>query len=168
MVGRRSKWPVVWAAILCWYDHSFPKAAARPLDFHDICSGHFRAPWLGQAVMPFNSSGDVHAESMIRLCAADRAQQDCHGLLWQAGEGVTVSCPDRMTPVSRSRPSSLLLVCVNVAQALKGPPRPANPKPPRPLLSGPRGCLVGSPSLGVLDISRLGPNLLPISSGSKI
>lgn len=54
-----------------------------------------------------------------------------------------------------------------VAQAPKGPVRAAKPKPPRPLLSGPRGCLKGSPSLGVEVISRLGTSLLPISSGSK-
>lgn len=53
------------------------------------------------------------------------------------------------------------------AQAPKGPLRAAKPNPPRPLLSGPRGCLIGSPSFGVDGISRRGPSLLPISSGSK-
>jgi len=54
-----------------------------------------------------------------------------------------------------------------VAQAPKEAPRPAKPKPPRPVLSGPRGCRVGSPSFGVDAIARCGPNLLPMSSGSN-
>jgi hypothetical protein len=54
-----------------------------------------------------------------------------------------------------------------VAQAPKRPERVLNPNPPRPLLSGPRGCLVGSPSFGVEASSRRRPNLLPMSSGSN-
>lgn len=60
-----------------------------------------------------------------------------------------------------------LWINLGVTQAPKGPPRPAKPKPPRPVLSGPRGCRVGSPSFGVDAIARCGPNLLPMSSGSN-
>ena len=110
----------------------------------------------------WNRRDGVHAKRILRICVVVCAPQDRHkGLCCLVGS----SWSDRHHLEVRSRLSAPCLC--TVAQALKGPPRPANPKPPRPLLSGPRGCLVGSPSFGVLVISRLGPNRLPISSGSK-